>query len=113
MGKLATVTHEGSEIILSMIKWGALRRMMLSCMHPINARLGVGSPTQFIPQYEIAIYDGSSKVVFPSNPHSFFIIRTKKPPLKNGTNSWRSSSRAACMQLEKLSAMAILESKAF
>jgi hypothetical protein len=82
MGKLATVTHEGSEITLSMVKWGVLRRTMLSFTRPNIARLGVGWPTSFIPQYEIAIYGGSPKVVFSKQPTFIFYYPDKETALE-------------------------------
>src|SRR5215210_6449101 len=39
-----------------MIKWGGLRRTMLSWT-------GNNGPCMFIPRYEIAVYEGSPKVV--------------------------------------------------
>jgi TPR repeat protein len=64
MGEVTTVTHEGTEITLSMIKWGTLRRMAASGM----MKLGPEAPAKFVPQYEIAIYKGSPKAVFSSKP---------------------------------------------
>lgn len=63
MGELATITHEGTEITVSMIKWGAFRRMALSRMH-----INPDAPARFVPQYEIAIYKGSPKAVVSSKP---------------------------------------------
>jgi hypothetical protein len=52
MGKVAKITtSEGSVVTLSMIKWGMLRR---GAARALPGQL----PTQFIPRYEIAIYDG-------------------------------------------------------
>ena len=81
MGELATVAYEGSEITLSMVKWGVLRRTMLAWMHPINTRLGVETPCQFIPQFEIAIYDGSPQVVFSKQPTFVFYYPDKETAL--------------------------------
>ena len=78
MGKLATVAHEGSEITLSMIKWGALRRMLNSR----STIFGAVAPTPFIPQYEIAIYDGSSKAIFSKKPIFIFFYPDKETALE-------------------------------
>lgn len=82
MGRLETVTHEGSEITMSMIKWGVLRRTMLSLMHRGSARPSVGAPCQFVPQYEIAIYDGSPKVVFSKQPTFIFYYPDRETALE-------------------------------
>lgn len=63
MGELTTVTHKGTEITLSMIKWGVLRRMALSRMH-----LGSNAPARFVPRYETAIYKGTPKAIWSSKP---------------------------------------------
>jgi hypothetical protein len=73
MGELATVAYEGSEITLSMVKWGVLRRTLLSWMPSDNTR-----PCRFIPQYEIAVYDGSPKVVFSKQPTLVFYYPDKE-----------------------------------
>ena len=52
MGKVARITaDDGSPVTLSMIKWGVLRR------GAVRALPG-SRPTQFIPRYEIAVYNG-------------------------------------------------------
>jgi len=68
MGELVTVTHKGSEITLSMIKWGALRRMVLSQ----TLRSSPSAPTLFVPRYEVAIYNGSPKTVVSTKPTYVF-----------------------------------------
>jgi hypothetical protein len=73
MGELATVTYEGSEITLSMVKWGVMRRTALSWMPSDTAR-----PCRFIPQYEIAIFDGPPKVVFSQQATLIFYYPDKQ-----------------------------------
>jgi hypothetical protein len=76
MGELVTVAHDGSEITLSMIKWGAVRRWMLSKTR------GSDAPARFVPEYEIAIYEGSPKVVLSKNPIFKFFYRDKETALE-------------------------------
>jgi len=71
VGKVAVVNHERSEITLSMVKWGPLRRLMLS----FGEKRGIvdgHSITPFVPKYEIAIYDGGPQVVFSQKPYIIF-----------------------------------------
>ncbi len=67
MGKVATITtNEGSVVTLSMIKWGVLRRGGLRAL-PATAR-----QTQFIPRYEVAVYNGSGGLGLKPNLTVFY-----------------------------------------
>jgi hypothetical protein len=71
MGKVTVVNHEGSEITLSMVKWGWPRRLMLSLGKKLRI-FNRFSIALFVPKYEIAIYDGGSRVVFSQKPYIMF-----------------------------------------
>ena len=77
MRKLDTVTHQGSKLTLSMIKWGVLRRAALA-----RIGQGAGSPALFIPRYEIAIYEGSQSVVFSQRPTMLFYYPDEETALE-------------------------------
>lgn len=72
MGKVAVVDHAGSEITLSMIRFGFPRRMLLRFAKRYRLVDRFRFPL-FIPKYEIAIFDGGRKAVFSlRQPHLVF-----------------------------------------
>jgi hypothetical protein len=77
MGKGAVVVFDGSEFTLSMVKWGTLRRSALFLGRKLRFINRV-SPTLFVPSYEVAIYNGSPKVVISKQPSITFYFSTKK-----------------------------------
>jgi hypothetical protein len=72
MGKFAVVEFEGSEITLSMVKWGAIRRSAL------RLSTSFGSGCRFVPSHELAIYEGGRKVVWSKVPYIVFYFADKK-----------------------------------
>jgi hypothetical protein len=71
MGKVAVVNHGESEITLSMVRWGWVRRLALFW----GKKLGIINRfyiALFIPKYEIAVYEGGPKVVFSQKPLYIF-----------------------------------------
>lgn len=65
MGKVAVLNHAGTKITISMIKFGWPRRILLR----LAVRFRMFDPTTikfpvFIPRYEIAVFNGSPKIVF-------------------------------------------------
>jgi hypothetical protein len=77
MGNLTVITHKGSQITLSMIKWGALRKFRLAVLK----RFGFMNRLQvavFIPHYEIAIFEGEPSVVFSKKPFMIFYFPNHK-----------------------------------
>ncbi len=59
MGKLSVVQFGGSDITLSMIRWGILRRYRSNKFGFMNL-----TGALFIPKYEIAVYDGEPSVKY-------------------------------------------------
>ena len=70
MGKVTVVKHGADEITLSMVRWRARRLMLylgkkLGLINRFNIAL-------FIPQYEIAVYEGGPNVVSTKKPMYIF-----------------------------------------
>lgn len=84
MGKIAVVHHGGSKITLSMIRFGLPRRMLLHLARRFRLVDRFRFPL-FTPKYEIAIFDGSPKVVFSlRNPHFVFYY----PDANTASRKW-------------------------
>jgi hypothetical protein len=75
MGELAKITHNGTDITVSMIKWGVLRRTALSLM----MKCGQRAPTRFVPKYETAVVKGS---FFTSKPIYVFYYPNRQVAYK-------------------------------
>jgi hypothetical protein len=73
MGEVRMASYEGSEITLSMVKWGAVRRLLLSLGKRFRL-VNRFSIALFVPRYEIALYEGNPGVVFQSGLSSSSII---------------------------------------
>lgn len=76
MGKVAVVNHGGSQITLSIVKWGG--RRLASYWGKKFRLINRFSIALFIPKYEIAVYDGKPKVVFSEKPYIIFYYPNKK-----------------------------------
>lgn len=82
MGEVRIASYEGSEITLSMVKWVAVRRWLLSLGKRVRL-VNRFSIALFVPRYEIALYEGNPGVVFSNRPFIIFyypnqaIARTK------------------------------------
>lgn len=63
MGDVRIASYEGSEITLSMVKWGAVRRSLLFLAKRFRL-VNRFSIALFVPRYEIALYEGNPRVVF-------------------------------------------------
>jgi hypothetical protein len=82
MGKVAVVNRGGSEITLSMVRWRA-RRLALFW----GKKLGIINRfaiAPFLPNHELAVYDGGPDVVLRRGPISFSIIPIRKSLSRNG-----------------------------
>jgi len=76
MGKAAFVTFKDSEITLSMVKWSAIRKVLLV----LGRKSGIisrFSPTLFVPSHECAVYDGGPRQVFQKTPYIIFYFANK------------------------------------
>jgi hypothetical protein len=77
MGKVAVINYESSEITMSFVKWGILKRAMTSIgMMSLSFRLK--APAAFVPAYELALYDGSPRVVLHEQPYIIFYFANKQ-----------------------------------
>jgi hypothetical protein len=71
MGAVRIASYEGSEITLSMVKWGAVRRSLLFLAKRFRL-VNRFSVALFVPRYEIALYEGNPRVVFSKRPFIIF-----------------------------------------
>jgi hypothetical protein len=71
MGKIAVVHHGGSQITLSMIRFGLPRRMLLRLARRFRMVDRFRFPL-FTPKYEIALFDGSPIIFSLRNPYLVF-----------------------------------------
>jgi hypothetical protein len=74
MGNFMTIEHGYSAITLSMVKWGILRKTAMS----IRRTDSHGTPVAFVPQCEIAIYNGPAKAVLSKKPVYVFYFADEK-----------------------------------
>ena len=77
MGEVAVINYEGSEITMSLIKWGILRRAMTSIGMMLSRFFG-GAPPKFVPAYELALYGGSPSTVFREQPYIVFYFANRQ-----------------------------------
>ncbi len=71
MSNLRIAVYEGSEITLSMVKCGTIRRLSLLLAKKFRL-VNRFSVALFIPRYEIALYEGNPRVVFLKRPSIIF-----------------------------------------
>ena len=76
MGEIRIASYEGSEITLSMVKWGAIRRSLLYLGKRFRF-VNRFSVALFVPRYEIALYKGNPRVVFSKRPSIVFYYPDK------------------------------------
>jgi hypothetical protein len=77
MWRRMPVAFEGSDITLSMVEWGVIRRSALFLGRKFRS-VRRTSPTLFVPSHEVAIYDGSPEVVFSKKPYITFYFAKKE-----------------------------------
>jgi hypothetical protein len=59
MGSFERIDFCGDQFAVSMVKWGPIRRLIVSFMHGISKPKRFESPS-FIPAFELAVFPGSS-----------------------------------------------------
>lgn len=62
MGKMVTAAFEGSQYTLSLVEWGAVRKLLFAALKKLGATNEHEHPN-FVPACEIAIYDAGPDVL--------------------------------------------------
>lgn len=74
MGRVAVVKHYDSDITLSMVKWGFLRRVVFGGTRTLKQRARALKKhlITFTPTNELAVYDGPKEAAWREKPYAVF-----------------------------------------